>query len=615
MVRATVGAMSFLLSAQNLTKRIGDRELFAGVGATFFARERVGLIGPNGAGKSTLLKILAGLETSDDGEVTTRKHLRLVYLPQVERFNPNHTVTEAALDALKDDPLDPHEKEAAVGIMLGKVGFVDPSYKVGNLSGGWQKRLAIARQIARSPDLLLLDEPTNHLDLEGIEWLENFLVEENVSTVLITHDRRFLDRVATRVIELDRRYPNGVFSADGGYTQFLERREAFFAAELSRQESLTNKARREKEWVSQSAAARTTKQTGRLKEADALFDEVAELKTRTTAPKSIEIEFDDTERKTKRLIVGHNLHKAFEGRPVLTGLHLTITPGQRLGLLGRNGTGKTTLLKLLAATDTPDMGTVTHARGVRILTFDQNRGLLDPNQTLRQALAPQGGEAVVVHDQLLHVASWAKRLRFRGDQLDTPVSRLSGGEQARVVIGRLMLTPADVLLLDEPTNDLDIPTLETLEESLKSFPGAVVLVTHDREMLDRICTQFLGFDGKGGTAMYADVAQWQNDQNPARIGKAAAAKKSAPVPEAAPLPRPAQKLSYNEQREFDRMEQTILEAEQKLAALQAAPVDAADAKAFTGYCHDLAEAQRRIDELYTRWTELEHKRAAQKGAS
>jgi ATP-binding cassette subfamily F protein uup len=367
--------------------------------------------------------------------------------------------------------------------------------------------------------------------------------------------------------------------------------------------------RREVEWLKRGAKARTTKAKGRIQEAERLISELQEMKDRTgpAANARVGLDFNASDRKTKKLLVAHGLGKSFGDRRIVAGLDLKLTPGLRLGLIGPNGSGKTTLLSLLDGSLEPDRGSIERADRLRVVRFEQGRDTLDRTVSLRRALAPEG-DSVVYQDRSIHVASWAKRFLFRSEQLDTPVSRLSGGEQARILIARLMLQPADLLILDEPTNDLDIPTLEVLEESLLEFPGALVLVTHDRYLLESVSTLVLALDGKGGAQYFADYAQWEEHRKTAEApAKPAAPKAPATPAEAKPA---SKKLSYKEKIEWEGMEERILAAEDALAEAQRAvedPTVATNAAELKLRCEGMEKARQEVDLLYARWTELEEK--------
>ena len=590
-----------LLTAESLTKSFGARPLFENLSFTLFEGDHVGLVGPNGSGKSTLLKILAGVDDADSGTRALRKGVRIGYVPQDPVFTPGLTVEEVLLDAIANDAtLEDYERTSRVAVALGKSGFNDRSLQTDILSGGWRKRLAIARELVREPDVLLLDEPTNHLDVEGILWLESLLRSEPEAFIVVSHDRYFLDNIAKRMLELNRIYPDGLFQSDGSYTDFLEKRDELLRNETAYQETLANLVRREVEWLRRGPKARTTKSKARIQSAGKLMEELDESRSRTATQSGAKIDFTASERKTKRLWSAEGLRRG----ALFRDLDILLKPGTRLGVLGPNGSGKTTLLRTIIGELQPDAGTIERADRLRVVYFEQNRQSLDPNVTLKRALAPEG-DSVVYQDRSMHVASWAKRFLFRTEQLETAVSRLSGGEKARIVLARLMLQPADLLVLDEPTNDLDIPTLDVLEESLLEFPGALVLVTHDRYLLDRVSTQILALDGKGSAQYFADYSQWESrplrgggDPSPASGNRQPASAK--------------RKLSYLEQREFDSMEATLLAAE---AALEEAerrahdPAIAADANALQQRFAELAAAQKEVDRLYARWAELEAKLA------
>ncbi len=599
---------TLLLSVDAVTKGFGARPLFEKLSFGIFEGDRAGLIGPNGSGKTTLLRILAGLEEPDSGVRPLRRGIRMGYVPQDPAFPVGATVEEVLVQALADDPAEEFEKLARVAVTLGKAGFDDPMQPADILSGGWRKRLAIARELAKEPDVLLMDEPTNHLDVEGILWLEDLLQSEPLAYLVVSHDRWFLENVAGRMLELDPRYPDGILQGEGTYTDFLEKRDEMLRNQAEYQTSLANKVRREVEWLRRGAKARTTKAKGRIQEANRLIAELTELRERTGAAANARagIDFNASDRKTKKLLVAEGLTKSFGDRGIVQGLDLKLTPGTRLGLIGPNGSGKTTLLSLLDGTLEPDAGTINRADWLKTVRFEQNRDTLDRTVTLRRALAPEG-DTVLYQDRPIHVASWAKRFLFHTEQLDTPVSRLSGGEQARILIARLMLQPADLLILDEPTNDLDIPTLEVLEESLMEFPGALVLVTHDRFLLESVSSVVLALDGRGNATFFADYTQWEAARTVAPAPKPAASKAAAAPSKPA---KDSKRLTYREKQEWEQMEVKILETEERLAAAQAAvedPAVATDPKALQERCEELETARQEVERLYARWAELEEK--------
>src|SRR6266850_577717 len=592
---------SLLLSCEAVSKSYGARSLFDNLSFGLFEGDQAGLVGPNGSGKSTLLKILAGVTTPDRGSRSLRGGVRVGYVPQDPVFEAGRTVEQVVLAALAG--VDEADRPGRAAQALGRAEFTDGRAAVDTLSGGWRKRLAIARELAAAPDILLMDEPTNHLDVAGILWLEDVLTERARAFVVVSHDRYFLEHVATRMLELNRVYPAGLFESEGSYSRFLARRDEALREQAAYQESLANTVRREIEWLRRGAKARSTKAKGRIKEAGRLIEELEDSRARGLTA-TAGIDFTSAQRRTRRLLVARGLTKSLGGRRLVSDLDLVITPGTRVGLIGPNGSGKTTLLNVLAGMLPPDAGEIEHAEGLRVVRFEQERGGLDPVQSLRRALAPEG-DAVVWQGRSVHVASWAKRFLFRSEQLEVPVGRLSGGEQARILIARLMREPADLLILDEPTNDLDIPTLEVLEDSLAEFDGALVLVTHDRFMLERVSTVILALDGAGGTATFADYAQWEA----ARRAAAPAPRKAAP--EVAERERQrVKRLGYREQREWDGMERTILDAERTLEACQRAagdPAIASDPTALQQRYAALEAARADVDRLYARWAELEAK--------
>ncbi len=618
-----------MLNARRISKALGLQSLFRGVSLTVHPSDRLAIIGPNGAGKSTLLKLLAGELEPDTGEIRADRTLRIGFVRQQEVFSPGDDARAAVIRAAKDGAAErgvtdhAPDPEVLAEITLGKVGFPDGlmDRPAAALSGGWRKRLAIAAAIASAdgePDLLLLDEPTNHLDIEGIAWLETFLtrmtMRRSAAVVFVSHDRAFLDRVPTRVAELNAAYPDGLFDADGGYTEFLRRKGEFLDAQAERQRSLSGQVRKDLEWLSRGPQGRQTKAKGRIESSYERMDELAELRDRSAAAERTgsRVEFNAGSRKTRKLIEAKGVAKSMGGVPLFSDVDLRLGAGDRVGLLGPNGSGKTTLIRVLTGDLAPDAGTVTLSEPrPLVVVFSQHRQDFDPDILLRDALCP-AGDRVVFRGQTMHVVSWARRFLFEDAQLSQPLKSLSGGEIARVHIARIMLQPSDVLVLDEPTNDLDIPTLETMEEALEDYPGALVLVTHDRAMLDRLCTEVLSLDGRGGARTFATVEQAIRARAATPV-----APEAKPVPTPTPAtepPRPARvKLSYKEQREYDRIETDIEEAERAAAALEARLADSAviaDHQAMASVCADLDAAQARVAALYARWDELERKRSA-----
>src|ERR1700674_1821956 len=600
-----------IISAQGLAKRYGIDPLFQSISFTVSEGDRIGVIGPNGSGKSTLLEMLIGRVKPDSGDVAIRKGTRLSYVSQISEFAEGVTIRSVIETALERTAVPEAERASRFAETLGRAGFMDLDAHAATLSGGWRKRLAIAEALVQGPDILLLDEPTNHLDLAGIEWLESVLQNAAFACVVVSHDRYFLENVANEMVELNRAYEDGALRVKGNYSAFLEAEELYLHAQKKRQESLENRVHTELEWLRRGPKARATKAKARIDKAHEMIGELAEMNARGRTA-SAEIDFSATKRRTKQLITLEQVSYGIGSRTLFKDIHFSVTSGMRVGLVGPNGSGKTTLLRLIRGDIKPETGKIGRAEGLRVVYFDQNREL-DPDVTLRRALAPDS-DAVIYQDRVIHVASWAERFLFSSENLNQRVGRLSGGERARVLIAQLMLQPADVLLLDEPTNDLDIPTLEILEESLLEYPGALVLVTHDRFMLDRVSTVVVGLDGFGAAERSADSSKWEAWQR-AQLAAAASTspdgnRRPRPADDEAPRPVAKKKLSYTEAREFAGIEGRIHEAEQLLQAKRLAledPAITSDRISLQHACSQLDEAQKSVDALYTRWAELEQK--------
>lgn len=587
--------MTLLFSCQSVSKSYATRTLFKDLSLSISSNDRVGLIGPNGSGKTTFLKIIAGVEKPNSGILSPKRDLRVGYVPQTCEFSdlsPEQILIQAAPNNLFE-----YEKERLAQMWLSKLGFSGEEVSASLLSGGWKKRLRLACELISSPDLLLLDEPTNHLDLEGILWLEKFLAREAPTYLLVSHDRYFLQNVTNRIIEIDPTYPKGMFAIDGSYANFLARKEEFLLGQIQQEKSLASKSRREADWLRQGAKARTTKSQARIDEAHEIFEKHEDLVSRNRQ-KRAKIDFAATERETRKLLVAKNLGKELGGKTLFHHLEFTLSPGSRIGLMGPNGSGKTTLLKLLAGEMEPTQGTIKRAEDLKVVYFDQHRAKLSHDLTLRDALSPKG-DYVSFRGQEVHVNGWCKRFLFSPDILDMSIGNLSGGERARISIAHLMLQPADLLLLDEPTNDLDIATLETLEESLLEFPGAVVLITHDRCMLDRTCNSVLAFGNPDQPHVYADYTQWEKAQKDAP--PKTAAKKDKEV-------SPKGKLSYLEKKEYGEIEGKIEKLEEEVKVLNRTLEEVGEnASKLSEVCLEIGLKENQIEQLYLRWEELEKK--------
>jgi ATP-binding cassette subfamily F protein uup len=604
-----------ILNAQGMSKRFGAVPLFQEISFPVSDGDRIGLIGPNGAGKSTLLAVLAGEQDADAGDVATRKRARIAYVLQESNFAPGLTVRDVLEAALVRAKVADAEHEGRLRETSGRTGFPDLGAEAATLSGGWRKRLAIAEAVVTHPDVLLLDEPTNHLDLAGIAWLEELLNEAQFACVMVSHDRYFLENVATEIVELNRVYADGLLRVKGTYSKFIEGKQAYMEAQSKLQDALKNRVKIEVEWLRRGPKARSTKAKARIDNANDLIGQLKDVNQRVQTA-TAGIDFAATDRQTKRLVEFEDVSLSFgEGaarKKIVEGLNFLVTNGMRVGLVGPNGSGKTTLLRLLTGELQPDAGTIKKAASLRIVYFSQMREL-EEGVTLRRALAPDS-DSVMYQGRVVHVASYATKFLFTSEQLNQPVERLSGGERARVLIAKLMLEPADVLLLDEPTNDLDIATLEILEESLLEYTGALVLVTHDRYMLDRVSTIVLGLDGQGNAETFADYGQWeqwQREQGSGNSDGSSAGATATPVKGAAAGPSTGKKkLSYLEAREYASIEDKVEAAEERLNAardLLDEPSVATNADALTAALHEMEAAQAVADELYARWAELTEK--------
>ena len=588
-----------LITLQNAQLAFGHVALLDHTDFALEAQERVGLIGRNGTGKSSMLKILAGLEKPDDGTVQVQTGLRVAYVPQEPILDLDSTVFEAAsvgladaraardlylsgadgldLDALQNriEALDAWNWEQRVDETLHRL-RLEGDVKVGALSGGNKKRVALAQALVSRPDVLLLDEPTNHLDLDSITWLEDLLLEYKGSVVTISHDRAFLDRVATRMIELDR---GRLLSYPGNFAQYQLLKEEQMAQEAVISARADKLLAQEEVWIRKGVEARRTRAQGRITRLEALRAQRAQ---RRDALGSVKLEVASGSASGKIVAELEKVTKSYptaDGglRTVIKDFSATILRGDKIGLIGPNGAGKTTLLKIILGELAPDSGTVRLGSKQNVAYFDQMRDQIDLDATLEDFISP-GSEWIEIGNKRTHVKSYLSDFLFSPARANAPVRTLSGGERNRLLLARLFARPANVLVLDEPTNDLDIDTLELLEDLLQQYEGTVFLVSHDRRFLDNVVTSTIVSEGEGRWREYVgDVQDWltqsarseamQREKSAAGntlANKAANTAAVASPPAAAPAPAPKKKLSYKEQREYDALPERIakLEAEQ-----------------------------------------------------
>ncbi|HEX7674962.1 MAG TPA: ABC-F family ATP-binding cassette domain-containing protein [Bdellovibrio sp.] len=596
-----------LINTHKLEKAFAGKVLFKNVSLGIEEGDRIGLVGPNGAGKSTLLRILSGQMDADSGDVTGKKGLRIGFLEQTPTFNPGETILDAILSR---GDYNEHIGPAYEWMARLELSQFGDQFLVEDLSGGWKKRVALARELILSPELLLLDEPTNHLDVSSILWLEEFLEKAQFATLIITHDRLFLQRVTNKIFDLDPKNPNYLFASNGGYLQYLESKELMMAGQEAKELTMKNTLRRETEWLRRGAKARLTKQKARIDRAGTLKADVEELSSKNAA-RTVKIEFKDADRNPQKLMEVSHITKAYDGRILFKDFTYMVTPKTRMALLGDNGSGKSTLIRILLGQEVPDMGEVKQAERLKVAYFEQNRETLNPKQSVLKNICPDGD---YVHYQGTYVfaRSYLERFQFNRQQMDLPVEKLSGGEQARLRIAQLMLNEAQVLVLDEPTNDLDVATLGVLEESLRDFNGAVILVTHDRYFMDQVAKEIIYFhknsDGNNTLERFAGYLQWEEwfeEQKDLENQKKVEAKEEAKAASGKP-----KKLSFKEKFELENMESTILGLEDRLAAAQTEstlPHIVSDAGKVQELYTEIAKLQAEIERLYARWAELEQK--------
>ncbi|WP_407050012.1 ABC-F family ATP-binding cassette domain-containing protein [Methyloraptor flagellatus] len=592
-----------LLTLRDIGLTFGGNPLLEGAELAVAERDRICLVGRNGSGKSTLLKVAAGLIEADRGDRVVQGGVTVRYLPQepdLSAFATTLAYVEAGLGP-GDDPF----RARRLLEDLGLTGEEDPK----RLSGGEARRAALARTLAPEPDVVLLDEPTNHLDLPAIEWLEAELKGMRSALVLISHDRRFLENLSRATIWLDRGRTRRL---DRGFASFEAWRDDLLEQEEKERHKLDRKIVAELDWLRYGVTARRKRNVRRLAELGALREK---KKTERRVQGTVKMAATETEVSGKIVIEAIGLSKAYDGRAIVKDLDIRIARGDRLGVVGANGAGKTTLINLLTGQLAPDAGTVKLGANVEMVTLDQKREALDPNASLRHAMTDGRGDIVTVGGESRHVMSYLKDFLFSPEQAGTPVGVLSGGERGRLMLARALARPGNLIVLDEPTNDLDLETLDLLEELLADYPGTVVVVSHDRDFLDRVATSVIMSEGGGRWTEYAGgyadmVAQRGTGVSARVIDKPAAAPKSSDAPKpAAEAPAKKRKLGFNERHALETLPARIATLEAELAKLQQVMADPAlftrDPVKFQKTADAITKAEAERAAAEDRWLELE----------
>ncbi|MEQ9400617.1 MAG: ATP-binding cassette domain-containing protein [Longimicrobiales bacterium] len=601
-----------LISCQNLHIAFGGRPLLDDASLQVERGERIGLVGRNGEGKSTLLKIVAGHLEPDDGVVARDAGVRVAYLPQDVPADLRGTVADV-LEGGVAAGTDPHHAVQRLGSIL----QLDPDARFADLSGGQKRRVLLGRALAAEPDVLLLDEPTNHLDIDSIEWLEGFLQRWSGSLLFVTHDRAFLERLATRIVELDR---GALTSWACDYPTYLARKDELLAAEERRWALHDRKLAAEEAWIRQGIKARRTRNEGRVRALERLRKDRADRRGRVGR---VRMSIQESERSGARVIVADHVHFAWPDQDIVSDFSTVIGRGDVVGLIGPNGSGKTTLLRLLLGTLEPDAGSIVHGQALRVRYFDQHREALDPDATVAESVG-LGGDFVELDGQRRHVYAYLEDFLFSAERARQPVRSLSGGERNRLLLARLFAQPANVLVLDEPTNDLDAETLELLEVRLAEFGGTVLLVSHDRSFLDNLCTGTLVFEGGGVVKEYVGgYTDWRRTVARRAEAEAETGASSQPTRNVGGGSRGdadrggggaedrPKRLSWAEKQEHRALPGRIEALEGELETLHARMADPAF---YRGDPEAIREATERaqalpaaIDEAFTRWAELDER--------
>ena len=599
-----------LLTLKDIFLTFGGTPLIEGAEMSVASGDRICLVGRNGSGKSTLLKIAAGLVEPDSGTRFAHPGAAIRYLPQEADFTGFSTTAEYVAAGLS--PTDDPYRGQAVLAELGLSGEEDPS----RLSGGEARRTALARVLAPRPDVILLDEPTNHLDLPAIEWLESELKATKAALVIISHDRRFLENLSRSTIWLDRGRARRL---DQGFSSFEAWRDQVLEQEETERHKLDRKIVREEQWMHGGVTGRRKRNVRRVAELRAMREERNEQRR---AQGNVVLEAADAQLSGKLVVEAKGLTKTYGGKPVVEDFSMRILRGDRIGFVGPNGAGKTTLIRMLTGALEPDSGTLRLGTNLELVFLDQKREDLDPNATVAHALTGGRGDQVVINGKARHVASYMKDFLFLPEQARSPLSVLSGGERGRLMLARALAKPSNVLVLDEPTNDLDLETLDLLQELLADYPGTILLVSHDRDFLDRVVTSVIVPDGEGRwreyPGGYSDMVA-QRRSAVANDTADGASERKAAQPK---MPRegsggPQRKLSFKEKHALEKLPGQIDTLQNEIRLLQERMADAdfytKDAKGFAATSERLTSAQDQLARLEEEWLELEMKREELEG--
>ena len=594
-----------LVSLDHIRMAYGHLPLLDDASLLIEAGERVCVIGRNGAGKSTLLQIISGAVVPDAGTVWRQPALRIARLEQDVPLSTDRRVLDVIADAFKEhDHVDGWHVDVSVDMVVSRLGLPADAI-VSTLSGGWRRRVLLARALVAQPDLLLLDEPTNHLDIEAMTWLESFLDGYRGAVVFVTHDRAFLKRVATRIVELDR---GRLTSWPGDYDTFLEKKDAWLANEAIRHEKFDKKLAQEEAWLRQGIKARRTRDEGRVRALMAMRKERAERRGQSGR---VRLQTHSSDRSGQLVFEAEAVSKAFGGTPIVRDASFRVMRRDRVGLIGPNGSGKTTLLRMLMGELEPDGGEIRRGTNVHIAYYDQQREQLDPERTVFETVG-EGNDTVTINGRTQHVHGYLRDFLFSAERANSPVKALSGGERNRLFLARLLTRPANVLVLDEPTNDLDLETLELLESYLADWPGTLLLVSHDRAFIDHVVTSTLVFEGEGRVQEYVGgYEDWLRQKSSMQPSTSSADRESPRAAKQADTDgAPVRtKLSFKEQREMDELPGLIAQLESEQAALHAR-VESPDF--YKEPADEIARALARVEEMksalhdaYTRWDELD----------